>query len=876
MKTTLVLLILFIAVSSNSLAQHSPQWGLPEGVRARLGKGIIGDTQYSPDGSRLAVASGIGIWLYDTTTHQEVALFQGHSGGVLCVAFSPDGTTLASGSRDNTVRLWDAVTGAPLRTLTGHDRVVLSVAFSPDGRTLASGGKDGDVHLWNVMTGARVDTLDEYLSWVESVAFSPDGRMLATGSGYAPRLWDAETRELLQTLKGHSDSVSSVSFTPDGKTLASGSEDHTIRLWDAAIGDHQKTLEGHASAVGKTAFSPDGKTLASGDWDGTVRLWDAEIGTHRQTLEAHKGEVISVTFSPDGKTLASSGRDGTVRLWDAVTGVHRQTLEGHIWRVGSVAFSPDGRTLSSGSWHSWDNKVRQWDAVTGALLRTLEGECCGNENPAFSADGRTRITGGYDTLHVYDNVTNTHLRTIIAGVNDFNCFAISPNGRTIASGGWAEIFLWDALTGKLRRKLSGHTSWVESVAFSPDGRTLASGNWDTTVRLWDVETGTLRQTLQGHSDGVYSVAFSPDGLTLASGSYDGTALLWELAPSISQPLANQNAIVSLSPASSPSPAIGKQLALSLDITDGEHVAGYQATVEFDPGALRFVSYGNGGYLPADAFEIPAVIKEDSVTLAATSRAEESDGVGALAALTFEVIAARASTLRLSEVILSDASGVIYHPRVEDAQIVELPRRGDVNQDGVVNIQDIVIVVTRFGQAGANIADVNGDGVVNIQDFMLVADEFAVEVAAPPAWHRDLGTAPTRAEVKQWSDRAKVLTFADAASWRGIWLLESLLAALTPKETALLPNYPNPFNPETWIPYRLAIDADIQISIYDARGVLMRQLDVGHQPAGYYADRGRAAYWDGRNENAEPVPSGVYFFQLRAGNQSQTRRMIVLK
>ena len=510
------------------------------------------------------------------------------------------------------------------------------------------------------------------------------------------------------------------------------------------------------------------------------------------------------------------------------------------------------------------------------MLQTLEGKCCGGENAAVSADGRTRITWSDSTLHVWDVVNDVHRQTLHAGVNDFNCAAISPDGRTVAGGGWAKIILWDTFTGARRRKLSGHTSWVESVAFSPDGRTLASGNWDTTVRLWDVEIGVLRQTLWGHTDWVYSVAFSSDGRILASGGHDGTVLLWELALSVSQPVANEDAIVSLSPSSVPSPAVGKKLTISLVITDGEKVAGYQAAVKFDPGALRFVSYANAGYLPTDAFEVPAVMREDSVTLAVTSHAEESNGAGTLAALTFEVISVKASTLRLSEVILSDAAGVIYRPRVEDAQVVELPRKGDVNRDGVVNIQDIVLVVTRFGQVGENIADVNADGVVNIQDFVLVADEFAVEVAAPPAWHRDLGIAPTRAEVKQWLDQAKVLALADAASWRGIWLLESLLAALKPKETALLPNYPNPFNPETWIPYHLAVDADVRIYVYDAKGVLMRKLDLGHQPAGYYADRGRAAYWDGCNNNAEEVASGVYFYQLRAGEYLQMRQMVVVK
>ena len=173
------------------------------------------------------------------------------------------------------------------------------------------------------------------------------------------------------------------------------------------------------------------------------------------------------------------------------------------------------------------------------------------------------------------------------------------------------------------------------------------------------------------------------------------------------------------------------------------------------------------------------------------------------------------------------------------------------------------------------ADVNGDGMVDILDLVTVAGAFSAEAAAPSAHHQALKTL-TAADIQQWLIQAQQRGLTGPTYQRGVAMLEQLLAALTPKETVLLPNYPNPFNPETWIPYQLARSADVTLTIYDIKGLLVRQLDLGYQSAGYYTDRMRAAYWNGRNDRGELVASGVYFYQLQAGDYTAVRRLVILK
>jgi WD40 repeat protein/subtilase family serine protease len=509
--------------------------GRPDIVWMRGGHaGEVTSVAFSPDGSLIASGSDDRtIKLWRVSDGALVRTLTGHTGGVTSVAFSPDGRLLASGSGlgDRTIRLWRVSDGALVRTLTGHTDWVNSVAFSPDGSLLASGSRDRTIRLWRVSDGALVATLTGHTGGVTSVAFSPDGSLIASGSGdNTIKLWRVSDGALVATLIGHTDWVNSVAFSPDGSLLASGSRDRTIRLWRVSDGALVATLIGHTDWVNSVAFSPDGSLIASGSGDNTIKLWRVSDGALVATLTGHTDSVYSVAFSPDGSLIASgSGRgDRTFRLWRVSDGALVRTLTGQTSSVTSVAFSPDGRLLASGI---WDRTIKLWRVSDGALVATLTGHTWYVTSVAFSPDGSLIASGsGDNTIKLWRVSDGALVATLIGHTDSVYSVAFSPDGRLIASGSRdGTIRLWRVSDGALVATLTGHTWYVTSVAFSPDGRLIASGSGDNTIKLWRVSDGALVATLTGHTDWVDSVAFSPDGRLLASGSDDRTIRLWRVS-----------------------------------------------------------------------------------------------------------------------------------------------------------------------------------------------------------------------------------------------------------------------------------------------------------------------------------------------------------
>ena len=513
----------------------------------------------------------------------------------------------------------------------------------------------------------------------------------------------------------------------------------------------------------------------------------------------------------------------------------------------------------------------QWSLPEGAKARLDKGSITGNI--AYSPDGTRLAVASSIGVWIYDAQTGEEL-SLLAGEElsllghtyGVLSMSFSPDGTTLASGGgWNDntVRLWDVATATHKATLTGHTDWVNSVSFSPDGTTLASGSRDNTVRLWDVATATHKATLTGHTDSVRSVSFSSDGTTLASGSGDDTVRLWDVATATHKATLTGHtsfvSSVSFSPdGTTLASGSGREVRL-WDVATATH----KATLTGHTDSVRSVSFSPDGTTLASGSGDDTVRLWDVAT--ATHKATLTGHTSFVSSVSFSPDGTTLAS--------GSGDGTVLLWTLAPKKNEQERLNADVNGDGIVNIQDLVLVASRFGETDENAADVNGDGEINIQDLVLVAGAFGDVAAAPTAHNLSILTPET---VQQWLAEAEQMKLTDAISRRGIAVLAQLLAALIPKETALLANYPNPFNPETWIPYQLAAPADVTLTIYAADGQVVRTLTLGHQSAGMYQTRNRAAYWDGRNALGEPVASGLYFYTLTADDFTATRKMLIRK
>ena len=509
--------ILSLLLLNRSLAQEYTQWHLPEGAIKRLGKGKINDVKFSPDGNRLAVATDIGIWIYDAHTGAEITLIKVQPRGIqtaYTIAFAPDGRTLAVGNwvLGGAVELWDTTGGNRLAILKEDMGSVTELEFSADGTMLICASwarRTIAYHMWEVTTGREILSFTKEQDTIPAnkgaLVLSQNPHLVASTDINTVRIWDVATEELQHTLEGDRN-TGTLAFSPDGKTLVSG--DIKIRLWDTETGNELSELDGHTWTVNAITFSPDGRILASGDSSGKIILW--HLGAHNQKPTLPR---LLRFFTGNKPTKAKNKHENP-------------TLTGHTLPIKALDFTTDSKKLVSGS---RDGTAIVWDVETGKPLFILTGHTGFISGLRFLEDGKTLISGGNDgTIRLWNTDTETEQLMKIKHPSFLSVLTFSRDGKIIGIGYQNEVRLWNTDTQSFSAGLTGHESLVLTVAFSPDDKLLASGSVGGTVILWDVPDRQHFSTLDSHTGPVKAVVFSSDGKKFASASKDGTVHLLDL------------------------------------------------------------------------------------------------------------------------------------------------------------------------------------------------------------------------------------------------------------------------------------------------------------------------------------------------------------
>jgi WD40 repeat protein len=502
------------------------------------GKGGLRLVAVSPDQARLAVAwwsalPECNFVVHDASSGAPRATFAGHTNRILALAFSPDGTQVASASEDGTARLWDAATGATTAVLRDHAVKLLSVAYRPDGSRLVTTSADGTVRQWDTRTGDPVELpFEGHTGEVRTAVYSPDGQWVASGSADGTiRLWRATGRQEARVVHGHTGAVVSLAFSPEGRQLASADSDGAVRFWETGPQPSLPALRGHTSYVYPVAYSPDGRWLASGSWDHTVRLWDAATGDLGAVLR-HANVVRALAFSPDSMWLVSGcDEDDHLHIWDVTTGQRRKTLPGPGKELRAVAVSPDGLQIAA---LAEDGNLSITEAATGRPVSSvrLAAPRFWGGTLAYSPDGRRlAVLAEGPKVAFWDTRTHQLTTPLIGHTGRINSVAFSRDGRRLVTTGEDRtVRVWEVDTGECLAVLSGHTEEVLTAVFHPDGTRIASAGLDRAIWLWDAVTGDEVARLKGHTNYIWSLAFSPDGQTLVSGSGDTTVRLWDTEP----------------------------------------------------------------------------------------------------------------------------------------------------------------------------------------------------------------------------------------------------------------------------------------------------------------------------------------------------------
>ena len=547
-------------------------WALPTGAITRIGRGTAYSLALSPDGNRLAVGSKIGLWLYDVPSMNPLAFWEKKGGIVSTIAFSPNGTLLATGNTTGDVIVWDIRNQQCLSEIKceGKFNPVRQVTFSPDGQRLASSSGNYAFHVWHLDTGEQVaeftaeDVHEKRPRTPIPLTFSPNGNMLASATPENTlSIWDIEANERIALFTGHAAPVVALIFSPCGRFLISADKSGALYEWDfkeniaTEQNSHFSVMLTYAKSHPKLGYSSDRALLAVGVDDSAPMLtvWDVERGNKLGTLQSEK-RPFRIGFSPTSSQLAIISKEDKIQTWNIGEPNSRPaSICEHISPCGAVRFSPDGSILATGHWSGviklWDTKglelQKTFKAEGRKVVRSIDFSPCGNKLAASSYD---------KTVSIWDFREPSAPPVKLAGHQAvLYAVAFSPKGDLLVSADSKGVLgIWDVEHNYELKTFTEETDWIWSIAFSPDGKQIASVHQRKSARLWDIENGeqitelslTLpqdRTKYKGDPNGIQmflqwleddteqsevpmSIVFSPDGTLIAGGVF-GEIRLWD-------------------------------------------------------------------------------------------------------------------------------------------------------------------------------------------------------------------------------------------------------------------------------------------------------------------------------------------------------------
>lgn len=704
------------------------------------------------------------------------------------------------------------------------------IAYTPDGRFLATLSNSyhgaAAIELLDAESFASVHRIDAVEG--RHIQFSPDGSQMAIfGNRAAIQLWNVEPPRLRATIPVE---TVNVAFSPDGRYLAYTIDD-TVYLWHLRQKQVVKELT-NGVRVTAIAFHPTLPILVSGHQTGPVTFWNVDTGQIQRRFDTSWQSPVKLRFSPDGTFIAILSKNAdAVHLFETATGVLRDAFRHAL----DFNFSPDSTYFFLGTTDAmlWRLHLPTgwWDSQFVGDRRTPDGRGIGHvERLTFHPNGAQFASQiNSDRISIWDVKKLSRLKTLYGWEQNYTQVAYLPKINRLITGIYTNILhFWDARTGDLLKTVEFH-SRLYQILPSPDGRSVAL-DVEATNQIWDAMLMEPRHVFQirGYL-GTQAMAFSPSGKYLASNTYLGT-FVWEVDTGRQVRLIDTGwsdfSLLLFTPDE-------RQIVL-IPPNRHENIINIHPTGDF----VGFWDIQTGDMVRTVDSIGPLLLQPDN----SLQIRDEQD------ALEIFDVGTGGKLSRIPKPVpfqlIRDASNIQFHPTGRMVAIY-WPVDTKFNKQRFYDTQTGQLLAVLPG------ADLRfaGQG-----EFMLIHNENSrqLEIYRTP----DVLNVPEPVVVEPHGQQL--------VQWGGI------------KRNALLQNFPNPFNPETWIPFRLADESNVTIQIYNSTGRVVRSLSLGVMPAGDYFSQAQAVYWDGRNQTGESVSSGVYLYTIQAGNFSATRKMLIRK